>query len=403
MLDQYFRINEATGVCISIGQDGVIAVNACSVSIHNDKLDFDKKLTDISSIEELSKDLPAKTIIALNLSGKGVLQKQLEKVQEIDQNNFSKILLNANIEDFYVQNFTSGDQSFVSVIRKTEADKWISQLTTAGFAPLMLSLGPFPVQNILQQLNIYSNEVIFYGYTIQRNDQLEWVSCQYNESVISEFALKVESESIDEKLLISYAAAFQLVLANKIELIEAGVPALKIKLKQLLDDKKLKVQTSLILCVFFVLLLANFFWFSWLNSNNAKLADQVSRSVQSTEDIQKINDDVQQKETLLKVLGWEGSINKAALIDQVASLLPREITWKEAAIDPIDIPESRTQKYVVFTNGKIRIVGNSKKIIPVNEWIARIKTKSWVKNVQLDSYTFDSELNTGQFIILIDY
>jgi len=155
--------------------------------------------------------------------------------------------------------------------------------------------------------------------------------------------------------------------------------------------------------VFFILLLVNFCLFSWLNSSNVRLTEQVSRSAQSTDDIQKINEEVQQKEGLLKVLGWEGNINKSALVDQIASLLPPEMSWKEVAVDPVNLADSRQQKQIVFYTRKIRVMGTSEKIIPVNEWIARIKTRAWVKNVQLDSYTFNSELNTGQFSIVIDY
>jgi Tfp pilus assembly protein PilN len=267
----------------------------------------------------------------------------------------------------------------------------------------MLSLGPFPVQNIITQLNIYDAGVIFNGYTIQRDEKLEWISCNYDPSISAPFALKIESEGIDEKLLIPYAAAFHLVLAHKLELIKAEVPSLTAEFQKLLQEKKLKVQAFLILSVFFVLLLVNFFLFSWLNAANAKLTVQVSQTAQSSSDIQQINHQVKQKEALLKTLGWEANINKSALIDQVASLLPSDITWREAAIDPIDLTNSRSQKAIVFYDRKIRITGNSEKIIPVNEWIARIKTRPWAKNVQLDSYTFNSELNTGQFIIIIDY
>jgi len=102
-------------------------------------------------------------------------------------------------------------------------------------------------------------------------------------------------------------------------------------------------------------------------------------------------------------MGWEDNIDKSGLIDQLASLLPAEITWREATVDPLDLTASRNQKTMAFYTRKIRITGNSEKIIPVNEWIARIKTIKWVKNVQLDSYTFNNELSTGQFTILIDY
>jgi hypothetical protein len=403
MLEQYYKFNEATGVNFTILPDGNTVISACSVAIQNNQLNFDKKVTGLNNAEELTKHFPAKTVIALNISGKGVLQKQIERIEEVNQNNFSKILPNAGIQDFYVQNFISGEFSFVSVIRKIEADKWINQLKTTGFVPLMLSLGPFPIRHIITQLNIYDAEVIFNGFTIKRDEKLEWTSCNYDPTVTAPFPLKVESEGIDETLLIPYAAAFQLVLSNKLEVIQAEVPALTTEFNNLLQEKKLKVQGFMVLSVFFVLLLINFFLFSWLNSANAKLTVQVSQTAQSSSDIQQVNSQVKQKEALLKTLGWESNINKSALIDQVASLLPPDITWHEAAIDPIDLTNSRSQKAIVFYNRKIRITGNSEKIIPVNEWIARIKTRPWVKNVQLDSYTFNSELNTGQFIIIIDY
>lgn len=403
MLEQYHSINEAAGVSINLLPDGSMVIDACSVIVKDNRLTLEKKSTGILTIEQLAKQLPAKCIIALNLSGKGVLQKQVEKMEAVDQHNFSQVLPNANMDDFYVQNFISGEYSFVTVIRKAEADKWTGQLKAYGFTPVMLSLGPFPVQNIVPQLNIYDNDIIFNGYIIKRDDQMEWTSCKYDTSALAPFPLKLEPESIDEKLLVPYAVAFQVVLAHKIEPIRAEVPALEAAFQNLADEKKLKVRGFIILCAFFVLLLINFLLFSWLTSSNAALTSQVSRSVQSTEDIQKISGQVQQKEALLKTLGWENAVNKSSLIDQVAALLPPEITWTAAAIDPVDLSGSRTQKSIVFADRRISIAGDAQKIIPVNEWIARIKTKPWVKNVQLDSYAFNNELNTGQFTILIDY
>jgi hypothetical protein len=404
MLEQYYNIKHATGVSIHIlPSDGDAVINACSVVVHNNRLDIQKKVVDLYRIEGLAEHFPAKLMTAVNISGKGVLQKLTQRIDHVDQNNFSKLLPNASLDDFYVQNFVSGDQSFISAIRKTEADKWISQVEKLGFVPLMLSLGPFSIQNVLPQLNFYDTTIIFNGNTIQRNEQAQWLSCQYSAGAIASFPVKVDSENIDEKLLLAYAAAFQLVLADKLDLVHADVSLLGDEFNKQLQHRKLKVHGSILLGFAFVLLLINFFLFSYLNSANAKLTEQVSRSAQTSNNIQEINAQITQKETLLKTLGWESGVNKSALIDQVASLLPPAITWKEAAIDPVDLSTSRAQKEITFTNRKIRILGNSEKIIPVNEWIARIKSRPWVKNVQLESYTFNSEVNTGQFIITIDY
>ena len=401
MLEQYYRISEAAGVAIAIQPDGEVHIHACKLSVNRNQLIFDKKITSLKKTEDLIKHLPAKTQVAVNISGKGVLEKQLEKLEDVNETNFSKVLPNANISDFYVQNFISGDRSFISAIRKTEADKWISHLQHAGFEPLMLSLGPFPVYNVTAQLNNYADDLVFNGYAIRLNEQKDWLSVNYNTNNIAQYSLKIETETIDEKLLLPYAAAFQLLLNDKVDAIHTA--ALAAGFEQLLEEKKIKAYAFLILLVFFVLLLINFFLFSWLNSENSHLADQLGRSAQNQVDIQGLNRQIREKEVLLNVLGWEDNINKSSLIDQVSSLLPREISWTKAEIDPVDIATSRNQKAIVFFARKMRISGNSEKIIPVNEWIARIKTRPWVKNIQLDSYTFNSELNTGQFIISIDY
>lgn len=403
MLEKYYRINQAIGLSIHILADGGLQLNACRVTVENNRLNIDKKITDIASLEDLKKHFDPKSHVALNLTGKGILQKQVGALTEVNQHNFSKVLPNANIEDFYYQNFISGEQSFVSVIRKAEADKWITQLKAIGLIPLQMSIGPFPVQNIIPQLNVYDSELIFNGHVIERNEQANWLTHQYNHVALSPFPLKVESESLDEKLLIPYAAAFNLVLVEKVQAINADVPSLETELSTLIATKKIKVKAVVVLFIFFLLLLLNFITFSWLNSSNAKLTDQVGQLTQTSINSQTIDEQVKQKEALLSELGWEDGINKSALVDQLASLLPEEITLNEISVNPIDLAASRAQKSLEFSNREIKIAGNSEKIIPVNEWIARVKTKPWVKNIQLDNYTFNGELNTGQFTVIINY
>jgi len=403
MLEKYYRINEAAGVSIHIHNDGSLQVSACMVTVQDNQLEIAKKAPDLKAIDQLKTQLPAKAFIALNLSGKGILHKKIDRVNEVNQNNFNLILPNGNPADFYIQHFISGEHSFVSIIRKSEADKWISEVLHLGFIPLMLSLGPFPVQHIIPQLNVYDGELIFNGNIIQRDEQSNWKSFRYEETAQSPFALKVELENIDEKLIIPYAAAFQLVLAAKLDIIQAEVPSLETTFTQKIADNKLKVQGFMVLAGLFILLLANFVLFSWLGSSNAELSLQQSLTAQSMTDIQGINETIKQKEGLLHILGWEEGINKSALIDQVAAMLPPELSWKEVSIDPIDLNTTRAQKSLAFYNRQIRITGNSEKIIPLNEWIARVKTKNWVKNIQLENYTYNSELNTGQFTITINY
>jgi Tfp pilus assembly protein PilN len=402
MLKPYYRINEATGIDIHIVHDGNAEINACSVSVNKNQLSIEKKVTGLAGVADLKKDFPAK-YVSVNLSGKGVLHKQTALIDEVNENNFGKIFLNANIHDFYVQHFKSGKISFVSVVRRTDADKWLQALETTGYIPLLLSLGPFVVEHIQNQLNVYDGDLIFNGHTIERNESMEWVTYRHAENSGSPFPLKVSLEPIHEKLLVAYAAAFQLVLADQLQLTAADVPDLRQLLDTLLAKRKLKVNGAVVLIIFFILLLINFVLFSSLYSDNNQLADKVSQLTQSSISIQGVQDQVQQKIDLLKELGWDGGINKSALIDQLAALMPDDITLDVVTVNPVDLEQSRLQKAVAFHDRQITLSGRSDKIIPLNEWIARIKTKAWVKDIQLDNYSFNNEQNTGIFTIVINY
>jgi len=402
MLEQYYRISQATGVGIRIGPGDDLNIQACGLSVEKNKLTIEQKITGIESVAGLSKHLTGK-FVALNLSGRGILQKQTERIGLIDQSHFSAVFPNANMEDFYVQNFQSGKRSFISIIRKTDADKWLGALRENGYVPLSLSLGPFPVQNIIPQLNNYDSGLVFDGNTIIRNEEGDWLSWNYDQQVKAPFPLKVGSEPIGERFLLAYAAAFQLILSDKIEQVIAHVPGLQGDFNEVTNGKKLRVYGSLLLAVFFVLLLINFVVFSSLKQSNDRLTAQVSQTAESAVDLQSITEQTIQKEALLDLLGWDGGINKTALVDQVASLMPAEITLDEISVNPIDIAKSRVQHVVSFSNRQIDIHGFAENIIPVNEWIARIKTRPWVKDIQLESYTFNNEKNTGQFLITVKY
>jgi len=400
-LDPYYRISKVTGLNIQLGSEGQL-ISLCSVEASGNQLDIIKKKTGITVLAQLKEMLPTKTVIALNLSGKGILLRRIDRAEAIDAGIFSAILPNAKLEEFYVQNFISGEYSFVSIVRKSEADRWISGLGELGFEPLMLNLGVFPVEQILSQVNIYEAEAVIAGQLVERNQKGEWVNVQSSDTE-PQFVFKLGSEKIDQSLLVPYAAAFQLVMVNQLDPIAADVKGLQQALESRLAEQKLKVQGALVLAAIFILLLANFILLSWLNSSNAALSEQVGKFAQNSNNEQQMAERIKEKEALLHTLGWDGGVNKSVLIDQVASLLPHEVKLREITVNPVDVAGSGLQKGTVFYDRKLVISGNSEKIIPVNEWIARIETRAWVKHIRLENFTYNNELNTGQFTVSIDY
>lgn len=403
MLEPFYRFNSAAGISIHIQPDGELLINGVVVALNKQQLDLDKKINEIRSVAELKKHLPAKTNIALNLSGKGILTKQVERLDEITEANFSKILPNANLSDFYVQNFISGSHSFVSVIRKAEADKWNSQLHDAGYNPIMLSLGPFIIQQVIGQLNLYGEEIIFNGHIISRNEQKEWLSYTYADHAKAIFKIKLQNETIEEALLLSYASAFQLLLSDRLDLVKTDAEQFDRLFDSKQSEKKLQVNIAAILIITFVLLLINFVWFTWLGAANDKLNTQLSRTIKTSNDLKTNTDQIKVKERVLQTLGWDGDVNKSLLVNDMTLVMPADIVLTELTINPADRSESQNVKSMAFINKRIRIVGYAEKILSVNEWVARIKTQSWAKNARLDNYVYNNELNTGIFTLNIDY
>ncbi len=400
LLTNYYGIKAAAGLTVQTDREGQVAIALCQVFVNGKTLEIEKKHTGIKSMAELNGKLALGVPIALNLTGKGIIYKRLNNAATISSQNFSTVLPGSNFDDFVVQQFVSGDYSFIAVMRKADAWNVIDQVQKQGFEVLIVSLGPFAAYNILDQLNVYGETVIFDGHQINRNEDLTWADYTYDAESRTSFQLKIEVETIEESLVLPYANAFQLALAGKLEIIKSEMPEMEVKLADVLTTRKLKVHGVVVAIGFFMVLLANFLTLSWLNADNTRLFAQVSQTARTSTDMEGLNNVVREREALLKGLGWDGGINKGKLIGQVAALLPPGVQWTELLVNPID---NASRKDLHFVDRSIRISGKSAQIMPVNEWIAMIKTKKWVKGVQLQSYRYDQENNTGLFTIIISY
>jgi len=402
IFDRFYSIKQAGGLAITIRKDGGLSADYCQVALEGKRLSFEKKITG-PEFRELVKHTGRAVPLGINISGRGVLYKQLDRVEEISPANFSAVLPNADMDDFYVQHFPSGNYSFVAVIRKTEADKYLDLFREQGLSPLMLSLGPFPADHILPQLNIYNEEIIFNGIRIGRSENKHWEKLSFNDSFQAVYTIKVENEVLEQQLIVAYGAAFQLLLSGKVDAVKANAPILESAFDGFISDRRFRINGMVILMVFFMLLLGNFIRLSGLNAENARLAEEASTSARTSTDIQALTDQVRQKESLLTDLGWDGGINKSSLIDQAAALMPAELALKQIDISPVDAATAHGLTGLKFLDRRMLIRGESAQIIPVNEWVARLKSKRWVKSAELESYNFSNELNTGVFTIILSY
>jgi hypothetical protein len=403
MLEEYYYLDQCTGISLLSGRNGELQIAACSVRKKNNELSILKKITGIDDLKRLPEYLPAKALASLNISGKGVVHKRVDRLDEVTAVNFRQLFPNADIKDFFVQHFTSGPYSFVSVIRTDEAQKWLARLDGLGFQTVMLSLGPFPVFHLSKQLNVYGPELVFAGHKVIRDEEQQWQQVTYVEGTLAPFPIKVDLETLDETLLISYAAAFQAVLQARLEPVKAASDSVDGLMTDQIGKKKFRLMTLFLLGFFLLILTVNAVIFSHLFSENNELEGSVNASRQSVADLSGIDRQIKEKESLLKGFGWDKGANKAIMIDRIASVMPTELTLDGISVNPIDPAASRKEKSLQFNDGTILVNGHSASILPVNEWVARIRIMSWVKNCTVQNFIVNHEKNIGQFTIMITF
>lgn len=403
MLDNFLRLNTSIGIELHINYDNSININACKIVTKRNQLHFEEKLLDLNSVEELSNHFPKKSVVALNINGKGVLHKKIGKADEITPANFSQILPNANIDDFYIQNFISGEFSFVSVIRKEDADKCLMAIKSLDYIIVMLSLGPFPVELIFPQLNVYDSTIIFNGHTVDRIKDEGWLDYRYDSSAKAPYPIKIENETISEKLLISYAIALQLIFEKKASPVQVNIHSLQTTLTNVLFKSSIKVYSLLTLIICLLILGINTIFNYHLRNENQKVLAKINNSSFSQTDKSLLESEIKRKELILQNLYWDGGISKAYLISQLASELPPEIKWKEIAINPIDESQRQTSGKLIFLQRQIHIKGTSNRMYPINLWMATLREKEWIKAVQVVNFIYSEDENTGNFHLLIKF
>ncbi|MCJ8212045.1 hypothetical protein MUY27_20175 [Mucilaginibacter sp. RS28] len=397
MLSKYYRFQKVAGISIEVHRDGNVLYHVCCISLKGDQLSIDKHTVGLDQANELKKMVPPNVPVAVNIYGKGVLIKQLKA----DQTDFTQVLPNAQPDDFYIQEFNSGEAKYAALIRRTEADRWISQLLGLGLQPLQLSLGLFPVAHILDQLQV-KEHLSLSGYELELNGSGEWSGIKY-EALTNSRKLKLDQEQVDERAVIPYAAAFQLALSTLVSPVAALVPMLEVARDGALAKVKWRTIGVVFLCGLFVVLLVNFITLTFLESANTRLATQIGQTTKDAEQSEALADSIAAKKALLDSLGWEENQRKAKRIDEIGELLPREVKWDKLSIDPITPHSTGTGRQLKFESKVITISGTSEKLIPVNEWIERLRTKAWIRRVQLKNFSYDQEANTGRFAIQIDY
>lgn len=357
-LQALMKLNTITGVEMHTAKDGQRLLHACTIGIAKQQLSFGAKEKAMKSVLHLAKNFKPGDI-ALCLTGKGVVTKKIAQVQKVDQQVVNQVLPNANPEHFYFQHYQSGEYSFISAIRRTEADEVLAQFSENGFRVLLLSLDAF----------------------------------------VLEGAMELKEGLLEPELQLAYAAAFQLLLAESP--VEIEHQPLVFARQQALAKAKLKGIAMVSGLVLLVLLLLNFLLFSYYSGQVKSLSAASNITSAEIGKLRGQEKDISKKTALIKVAGWTGGLNYAYITDQLLACMPAKMSLQEFSINPPDELQSRSRHESVYLCKALKIAGSCADASMLNNWIFAIKAKDWVEGCKIMNYEINQDDGNGLFTIAV--
>lgn len=403
VFDQYFKpgLTSCRGVELKLNTDGMVDMRSVELFRKGKLVHLGNKKQGNGALDEVLKNLSGP--VALAITGRGVLVKKTRKLEEVTEGSLQHVFPGFKLEDFYVQNFVSGDDSYLSVIRKETADKLIAGFRKNGIAVLMLGLGPFAVDQVIPQLNIYEGTLGFDGHLIRLKEDQAWESYGQKGDEGTGFSLKIDMEVIPEQFLIAYAIGFQLLLTELLEPIEVDGPLIQTERTEVLAKLRFEKRGMMALASVFVLLLINFLLFSYYDSHNQEMAGRAGRQSDQMANRKKMEIEIKEKELLVNKLGWNKGLKYAFICDQIASVLPAAVTLTELSVNEKEPDMGGAAKTQPREAGQIKIKGQADNVYAVNDCIYAFKKKSWIKEVQLEKYAADEQKQAQVFTIVLNY
>lgn len=395
-------LTKCTGAEVQLLQDG-----SCTVRFV--ELLRDKKLIEIVKQQEFSGNL-AELIkgrvsgpLAISITGKGVLIKKTKRLAQISEQSLQHLFPQMKLSEFYLQHFVGAEFSFITLIRKEIADHILNAFKDLEVSILMLSLGPFVVDQVIPQLNSYGNTLSFDGHQVLFSEDKLWTEYSYHPEANAPFPIKVDIEVIPEQFLLAYATAFQLMLNAQLDPIAVEDTVIQERLQESTAQLKFQKRGTLVLMSFFVLLLVNFLLLSFYNSENEALSSRAGQKSDVVENRQKLEEELKVKERLVQKLGWNKGYRYAYLSDQIGKTLPPGVRLDELQINPLSEIRTGLAGDVPQEFASMRIKGQTKNVNAINDWIYILKEKKWVKALQLEKYAVDDQKQTQVFTIHLTY
>lgn len=390
---------------LNILPDEVWAYNYIAIKQKDNKqINVIDEKTSIESIENLKEVVSVKNPVCIVVNGKGIISKKILSSQdESDETIIQKVLPNAIPADFYMRIYhTEKNYIFVSLIRRAILENIIRTFTEHKIFVVEAFWGPFVVNAIIPLLGNQEDDLVSgnYKFTTKDNTLTEFSPNDNLQSKNEYFS--IGTEKIKASSLISLSGLIYHFFDND-GVNTSGVPII-------IDTKKEYIYSRLFiktlwtsLIIIFVSLLINFFLFDYYNKERQNLSAKTALFSDLIINQDTLNKELLEKQSLLEKSGFLSSSKISFYADRIAATMTEGLALTKLSIFPAEKikDENNEEDSFEFKSDNISITGTSTGSIYLNEWMKKIKTFEWIKDVTIKSYNQDNYQKPAVFILEI--
>lgn len=348
----------------------------------------------IRTTEDLWAKLPAHAKISLNLSGAGILIKEVNTDQL--EHGIANILPNVKPEEFIFQTLNlKNDKSVVAMMRKDLLSSIVKEFSQRNIWVVDLCLGPVGMQ-IIGSLFANNTEQIHLPGMKLGIEEGRFTHFKKSEERYSGY-YSVAKEDLQWNQLLPFAAAVSSVAtvhtknqADEIDMLS----------KEFFARQLIRKGSFLALMLLFLMVLINFVVFDSLRGKQAQLSSQVETGKNLLIKLDALRNNFSQKEDFLKKSGLNKRSRLSFYADRLAADLPAEVRLTLMEINPM-IKKIRKGKEINFGSGLIMVKGETMHPLELNRWIQNLKTEKWVAKLEKQEYFLKQKNKPAEFVIEI--
>ncbi|TCD08612.1 hypothetical protein EZ449_12290 [Pedobacter frigidisoli] len=373
----------------------------CRFSIvekRGDKLELISSKQFEGNLVQMLEKLPRKFPVALSISGKGIVHRNLPINESAAANNFGAAFPAVEVRDFYVQEFLADQAIVVSIARKVAIDSLLEKFSQAGLNIICLSLGGMASHGIWEMSERDGNEIDMDGHHILLSDQGKFLSYHYSPKLEKIPTINVAKTAVPLAQMVAYGSTLQLFLHENMSIVKADVMIVDDAFEKYVDTVHLKKMGLIYLISLFALLLISFMAYNYYNSKNATLAERAGQRSNSSDHLASLQQNIAKNEQLLEHMNWNGGYNYGFLLNEIGRGKPRQITLSSISFDEAKAGEVKKSR-----SPEIQVSGLTDNLLAVNNWIFLLKETKWVKGVKLLRYQDHEEDGDYSFTFLINY